>query len=81
MATLMGYLTSHLITQPILQIKRASQAMASGDLDQTLDINNIQELNVLAHSFNHMVGQLRESFTALENGKAELRRQSGRTHH
>ncbi|MBN3910819.1 MAG: HAMP domain-containing protein [Nostoc sp. NMS1] len=71
-ATFMGYLTSHWITQPILQIKRASQAMASGNLDQTLDINNIQELNVLAHSFNHMAGQLRESFTALENGKAEL---------
>lgn len=71
-ATLIGYLTSHWITQPILQINRASQAMASGDLDQTLDINNIQELNVLALSFNHMAGQLRESFTALENGKAEL---------
>ncbi|MBC6434155.1 HAMP domain-containing protein, partial [Nostoc sp. HG1] len=71
-ATLIGYLTSHWITQPILQIKRASQAMASGNLDQTLDINNIQELNVLAHSFNHMARQLRESFTALENGKAEL---------
>ncbi|WP_390625396.1 MULTISPECIES: ATP-binding protein [Nostoc] len=71
-ATCMGYLTSRWITQPILQMNRASQAMASGNLDQTLDIKNIQELNVLAHSFNHMAGQLRESFTALENGKAEL---------
>lgn len=71
-ATLIGYLTSHWITQPILQIKRASQAMASGDLDQTLDINNIQELNVLALSFNQMARQLRESFTALQNGKIEL---------
>ncbi|MFS0518115.1 ATP-binding protein [Nostoc sp. UIC 10607] len=71
-ATCMGYLTSRWITQPILQMNRASQAMASGNLDQTLDIKNIQELNVLSHSFNHMAGQLRESFTALENGKAEL---------
>lgn len=71
-ASVMGYLTSHWITQPILQINRASQAMASGNLDQTLDIKNIQELNVLSHSFNYMAGQLRESFTALENGKAEL---------
>ncbi|MBN3872077.1 ATP-binding protein [Nostoc sp. JL33] len=71
-ATLMGYLTSHWITQPILQINRASQAMALGNLDQTLDIKNIQELNVLAHSFNHMAGQLRESFSALENSKTEL---------
>ena len=62
-ATLMGYLTSHWITQPILQLNRASQAMAAGNLNQTLDIKNIQELNLLAHSFNHMAGQLRESFT------------------
>ncbi|WP_413773950.1 ATP-binding protein [Nostoc sp. MG11] len=71
-ATLMGYFTSHLITQPILQMNRASKAMASGNLDQTLDIRNIQELNILAQSFNHMARQLREFFTALENSKAEL---------
>jgi len=71
-ATFMGYLTSHWITQPILQMNRASKAMASGNLDQTVDIRNIQELNILAHSFNHMAGQLREFFTALENSKAEL---------
>lgn len=71
-ATLMGYFTSHLITQPILQMNRASKAMASGNLDQTLDIRNIWELNILAHSFNHMAGQLREFFTALEKSKAEL---------
>ncbi|WP_244142039.1 ATP-binding protein [aff. Roholtiella sp. LEGE 12411] len=71
-AIIIGYLTSHWITQPILQMNRASKAMASGNLDQTLDIRNIQELNILAHSFNHMAGQLREFFTALENSKAEL---------
>ncbi|MBD6617991.1 HAMP domain-containing protein [Komarekiella sp. 'clone 1'] len=71
-ATFMGYLTSHWITQPILQMNRASKAMASGNLDQTVDIRNIHELNILAHSFNHMAGQLREFFTALENSKAEL---------
>lgn len=71
-ATVMGYFTSRYITQPILQMNRASKAMASGNLDQTLDISNIQELDTLAHSFNHMAGQLRESFTALENSKAEL---------
>jgi signal transduction histidine kinase len=71
-ATLMGYLTSHWITQPILQMSRASEAMASGNLDQTLEIKNIQELNILAYSFNHMAERLREFFIALENSKVEL---------
>ncbi len=71
-ATLMGYLTSHWITQPILQMSRASEAMASGNLDQTLEIKNIQELNILAQSFNHMAERLREFFIALEHSKVEL---------
>ncbi|MFQ4146754.1 ATP-binding protein [Chlorogloeopsis sp. ULAP02] len=71
-ATLMGYFTSRWITRPILRMNLASQAMASGNLEQTLDNSSVQELNTLAHSFNHMAGQLRESFTALENSKAEL---------
>ncbi len=72
MAALMGYATSRWITKPILRINRASQAMASGNLDQTVNVSHIQELNTLANSFNHMAGQLREYFTALENSKAEL---------
>lgn len=80
-AILMGYLTSHLITQPIVRLNRASQAMAAGNLNQVVDVSNIQELNILAHSFNYMAGQLGEFFSALENSKAELtRRPSRRTH-
>jgi signal transduction histidine kinase len=71
-ATLMGYFTSRWITRPILRMNLASQAMASGNLEQTLDNSSVQELNTLAQSFNHMAGQLSESFTALENSKAEL---------
>ncbi|MBH8551852.1 sensor histidine kinase [Nostocaceae cyanobacterium CENA357] len=71
-ATLMGYLTSHWITQPILQMSWASEAMASGNLDQTLELKNIRELNILAQSFNHMAQRLREFFTALEHSKVEL---------
>ncbi|MCX7596657.1 MAG: ATP-binding protein, partial [Fischerella sp.] len=69
---LMGYFTSRWVTRPIMRINWATQAMASGNLDQAVDLSSIQELNTLAHSFNYMAGQLRESFTALENSKAEL---------
>jgi len=71
-AIFIGYLTSRWIIKPILRINRASQAMASGDLEQTVNISQIEELNTLAQSFNYMAGQLRQSFTALEASKAEL---------
>jgi len=71
-ATALGIFTSSRITLPILRLNKVSQAIAFGDLQQTVKEGNIQELNTLAHSFNHMAGQLRESFIALENSNAEL---------
>ncbi|WP_392530376.1 ATP-binding protein [Nostoc sp. C117] len=71
-ASVMGVFTSHWIVRPILRLNRASQAMASGNLDQTVETSVIQELNTLSNSFNHMVGQLHESFTSLEKNKEEL---------
>ncbi|MBG1264459.1 sensor histidine kinase [Nostoc commune] len=71
-ASVMGMFTSHWIVRPILRLNRASEAMASGNLDQTVETSNIQELNILSNSFNHMAGQLHESFTALEKSKEEL---------
>ncbi|GBE92295.1 ATP-binding protein [Nostoc cycadae] len=71
-ATVVGYFTSSWVIQPILRINRASQAMASGNLKQTVNIGHIAELNTLAQSFNYMAEGLRQSFTALEKSKAEL---------
>ena len=71
-ATGMGIFTSRWIANPILRLNHASEAMASGNLDQTVNDSRIQELNTLANSFNHMVRQLRESFTALEKSNEEL---------
>jgi len=71
-ATAIGIFTSRWIARPIRRLNQASQAIASGDLEQTVEPGNIAELNILGHSFNHMGGQLRESFIALENSNAEL---------
>ncbi|MGG6263697.1 ATP-binding protein [Leptolyngbya sp. AN03gr2] len=71
-ATVSGILTARWIARPIANLNQASQAIASGDLKQTVQQGNIQELNLLAHSFNHMAGQVRESFTALANSHAAL---------
>ena len=73
-ATLIGIYTSRWITQPILRISLASEALAiaarqgiaSGKLDQKVTPSKCRELAVLARSFNYMATQLEDSFTALE---------------
>ncbi|HEY9619035.1 MAG TPA: ATP-binding protein [Crinalium sp.] len=71
-ASIMGALTSRWIARPIFRLGRASEAMASGDLEQTVETSSIQEFNTLSNSFNHMAGRLNELFTALEDSKEEL---------
>jgi signal transduction histidine kinase/DNA-binding NarL/FixJ family response regulator len=65
--TILGLFTSRWITQPILQLQKASQAISSGQLDQTLQVQGISELESLADSFNQMAGQLKASFIELES--------------
>ncbi|MFN6466145.1 MAG: cache domain-containing protein [Nostoc sp. DedVER02] len=71
-ASVMGVFTSHWIVHPIVRLNWASEAMASGNLAQKVEISGIQEFNTLSNSFNHMAEQLHESFTALEKSKEKL---------
>jgi signal transduction histidine kinase/DNA-binding NarL/FixJ family response regulator len=64
-ATLLGFYTSRWITRPILQLSEASEAIATGNLNQEVEEFKINELSKLARSFNRMAEQLRESFSAL----------------
>jgi signal transduction histidine kinase len=71
-ATILGLHTSQRIIKPILHLGKASQAIASGDLDQEIPPSSIDELNGLSMSFNQMAEQLRSSFNALEEANIEL---------
>ncbi|HEY9877619.1 MAG TPA: ATP-binding protein [Leptolyngbyaceae cyanobacterium] len=71
-ASVMGVFTSRWITRPMLRLNQASEAMASGDLNQTVKNSSIRELNTLSNSFNYMAGRLNELFTELEHSKEEL---------
>ncbi|MDY6938572.1 MAG: adenylate/guanylate cyclase domain-containing protein [Cyanobacteriota bacterium] len=80
LATGLGIVTSHWITQPILHLGRASRRIANGDLDRTVDnygdrVVQIDELKVLSESFNQMAAQLSKSFNALENANEHLEQQ------
>ncbi len=63
---LLGLLTSRWITRPLTRLITASQAIASGKLDQTVRHGRITEIQLLAQAFNAMSSQLTESFSILE---------------
>lgn len=64
-----GILTAYGISNPIRRLNDASKAIASGKLDEKVEIERIyvDELGSLGSSFNQMALQLRESFEVLED--------------
>jgi len=71
-AIALGIYTSRWISQPILRLGQASEAIASGELNQQVEASPVNELGVLSNSFNRMAQQLRESFATLEKTNQEL---------
>ncbi|MEL6460814.1 MAG: ATP-binding protein [Cyanobacteria bacterium J06621_15] len=72
LAILIGFFTSRWITRPILELSKASSAIASGKLNQKIQSSRVHEFNSLARSFNDMALQLRDSFNTLERTNLEL---------
>ncbi|HAX80206.1 MAG TPA: hybrid sensor histidine kinase/response regulator [Cyanobacteria bacterium UBA11372] len=70
-ATILGIYTSRWIASPIVKLQRASLAIAKGELDRTVEVKGIHELEGLARSFNQMAIQLKTSFNVLEERVAE----------
>ncbi|MBD2039720.1 ATP-binding protein [Microcoleus sp. FACHB-672] len=72
-ATGMAIFTARLIAYPILQLNRASDSIAGGQLNQKITVKGIHELKKLANSFNSMALQLQQSFETLEKQNEELK--------
>ncbi|AFZ58322.1 PAS domain S-box protein [Anabaena cylindrica FACHB-243] len=71
--TSMGILTAGWITRPIIQLSRASQALAAGEWQQPLPENAaIAELQILAASFNRMGEQLQKAIQKSEEKFAKV---------
>lgn len=66
LATVLGIFTAHWITEPILQLSEATQALADGELDKKVEEKGTKELRTLAKSFNVMAYQLKKTFSTLE---------------
>jgi signal transduction histidine kinase/DNA-binding NarL/FixJ family response regulator len=71
-AAILGWYTSLWITQPLQKLSQASEAIADGNLEQTIELSGKNELGILAQSFNRMAQQLRDSFNRLQNTNVEL---------
>ncbi|MEB3292562.1 MAG: ATP-binding protein [Synechococcales bacterium] len=65
------YILSRRITRPILAIGTAATRLAAGDLNQTVPVLTEDEVGKLAQTFNQMAGQLKASFSTLEQRVAE----------
>ena len=65
-ATCLGIITSGWITRPISHLGNASIEIANGNLEQTVKIKGVNELGILAQSFNNMASQLKTSFAQLD---------------
>ena len=57
---LLGIFIATTIKKPVNQMVTASQRMADGDLDVTIDINTRDEMGDLATAFNRMAGNINE---------------------
>ncbi|MEN4052932.1 MULTISPECIES: adenylate/guanylate cyclase domain-containing protein [Sulfurimonas] len=60
LSTLYVYFIGTRVTQPILQITKASSEITKGNLDVHLDVHTNDEIQNLANHFNTMVAWLRE---------------------
>lgn len=71
-ATAIGIFTSDWIVKPIGNLSQAASLIAQGNLDQKVDIKGVEEIKILARSFNRMAQQLQESFAILESKNQDL---------
>ncbi|MEA5477360.1 adenylate/guanylate cyclase domain-containing protein [Pseudanabaena galeata UHCC 0370] len=71
-AILIGMMTARYITEPLLKLSGASQAIANGDLDSRVSVQGTSEVKVLSESFNRMAEMLTESFTRIAKANTEL---------
>jgi class 3 adenylate cyclase len=61
------WMFSRWITDPVLRVVSASQAMAGGQLEQSIPPSRLIEVNTLSNSFNWMSTALKRSFDELED--------------
>jgi methyl-accepting chemotaxis protein len=68
LAVLLGLGIARLITRPIRLGVRAAEGLAAGDLNQRIDIDQKDEIGVLAQALRHMIAKLGEVVGQVQSG-------------
>lgn len=66
------YFFTRRITKPILSITEAAIQVEQGNLNHKVPVLSQDEIGILAHTFNQMAQQVRNSFRALEETNQDL---------
>jgi signal transduction histidine kinase len=79
MAVLASLLIGRRVVGPVEVLRQGAERLGRGDLDHRLEIKTGDEFQVLAEEFNHMAGQLQESYATLEQRIADRTRELARS--
>jgi signal transduction histidine kinase len=64
---------------PIQALKAGAVRLGSGDFSHNIEVKTGDEIEVLAHEFNHMASQLKDSYSALEQKVEDRTRDLAKT--
>ena len=67
LATILAWLLTRLITNPVLALVGSARKAAHGDLSERVSVRFQDEVGELVNAFNHMLGSLTKSNAALES--------------
>ena len=71
-AVILGLVLTRLITKPLFMGVDLAKAMANGDLTKTMNVNQKDEIGILANSLNEMAKNLRSMFGEIKNGVSSV---------
>lgn len=73
-SVLLGWRLAHYLIAPINALVQGVERVAQGQLEEEVLVQGEDELGLLAHTFNHMTRQLRQTLAGLEKEIAEHER-------
>jgi len=72
MALVFGFYLTYLITKPLFKGVELAKSLAAGDLTGTMDVQQKDEIGVLATSLNDMTKELRQMFGDIKGGVSSV---------
>lgn len=72
-ATMTSIAVARWISAPVMRVAQASDKLAQGQLDQSIEPSPIRDIDMMAASFNKMAKQLKDTFDALHQSETTNR--------